>query len=226
MEGDRKMKPFEAVIFDMDGLMFDSERVIQKSWDVVGPRLGFGKMGKDIYHTLGLNRTEREQYFKRTYGDNFPFLQFQECYREEVKKFTEKYGTPVKPGLYELLEVLREQKVKMAVATSSSYENTAALLKETKVYGYFQTVVTGNMVERSKPAPDIYQKACEKLNVRPERALAFEDSYNGIRSAHAAGMKVIMIPDLLTDSACVDALLYGKMTSLAEAAEAFREGTI
>lgn len=220
------MKPFEAVIFDMDGLMFDSERVIQKSWDVVGPELGFGKMGKDIYHTLGLNRTEREQYFKKTYGEDFPFQRFQERYREEVRKYTEEHGTPVKPGLYELLKVLKEQNVKMAVATSSSYENTEALLKETKVYGYFQEIVTGNMVERSKPAPDIYQKACERLNVRPERALALEDSYNGIRSAHAAGVKVIMIPDLLTDSACVDGLLYGKMDSLAEAAQAFRNGTI
>lgn len=220
------MKPFEAVIFDMDGLMFDSERVIQKSWDVVGPELGFGKMGKDIYHTLGLNRTEREQYFKKTYGEDFPFQRFQERYREEVRKYTEEHGTPVKPGLYELLKVLKEQNVKMAVATSSSYENTEALLKETKVYGYFQEIVAGNMVERSKPAPDIYQKACERLSVRPERALALEDSYNGIRSAHAAGVKVIMIPDLLTDSACVDGLLYGKMDSLTEAAQAFRNGTI
>ena len=86
--------------------------------------------------------------------------------------------------------------------------------------------MTGNMVEHSKPAPDIYQKACEKLNVLPEHALALEDSYNGIRSGYAAGMKVIMIPDLLTDSSCVDELLFAKMESLAEVAEAFRKGML
>lgn len=217
---------FQAVVFDMDGLMFDSERMIQRSWDVVGVKMGFGKMGKDIYHTLGLNNAERERYFKSAYGEDFPYLEFRENYRAEVARDTRENGTPVKKGLYELLEVLKEKQMKLAVATSSSYENTVELLKETKVYSYFQEIVTGNMVEHSKPAPDIYQKACEKLNVLPEHALALEDSYNGIRSGYAAGMKVIMIPDLLTDSSCVDELLFAKMESLAEVAEAFQKGML
>lgn len=217
---------FQAVVFDMDGLMFDSERMIQRSWDVVGVKMGFGKMGKDIYHTLGLNNAERERYFKSAYGEDFPYLEFRENYRAEVARDTRQNGTPVKKGLYELLEVLKEKQMKLAVATSSSYENTVELLKETKVYSYFQEIVTGNMVEHSKPAPDIYQKACEKLNVLPEHALALEDSYNGIRSGYAAGMKVIMIPDLLTDSSCVDELLFAKMESLAEVAEALRKGML
>ena len=214
---------FQAVVFDMDGLMFDTERMIQRSWDVVGVRMGFGKMGKDIYHTLGLNNAERERYFKDTYGEDFPYPEFRENYRAEVSRDTEENGTPVKKGLYELLEVLRKKRLKLAVATSSSYESAAKLLEEAKVSDYFQAIVTGNMVEHSKPAPDIYRKACEALEVSPENALALEDSYNGIRSAHGAGMKVIMIPDLLTDSTCVDALLYGKMDSLAEVAEMFRD---
>lgn len=217
---------FQAVVFDMDGLMFDSERMIQRSWDVVGVKMGFGKMGKDIYHTLGLNNAERERYFKSAYGEDFPYLEFRENYRAEVARDTRENGTPVKKGLYELLEVLKEKQMKLAVATSSSYENTVELLKETKVYSYFQEIVTGNMVEHSKPAPDIYQKACEKLGVLPEHALALEDSYNGIRSGYAAGMKVIMIPDLLTDSSCVDDLLFAKMESLTEVAEAFRKGML
>lgn len=214
---------FQAVVFDMDGLMFDSERMIQRSWDVVGVKMGFGKMGKDIYHTLGLNNAESERYFKSAYGEDFPYLEFRENYRAEVHRDTVENGTPVKKGLYELLEVLREKKLRLAVATSSSYESAARLLEEAAVFDYFDAIVTGNMVERSKPAPDIYEKACTALGVLPEYALALEDSYNGIRSAHAAGMKVIMIPDLLTDSACVDDLLYGKMDSLSEVAEMFRK---
>ena len=221
-----RLKSLQAVVFDMDGLMFDSERMIQRSWDVVGVKMGFGKMGKDIYHTLGLNNAERERYFKSAYGEDFPYLEFRENYRAEVARDTRENGTPVKKGLYELLEVLKEKQMKLAVATSSSYENTVELLKETKVYSYFQEIVTGNMVEHSKPAPDIYQKACEKLSVLPEHALALEDSYNGIRSGYAAGMKVIMIPDLLTDSSCVDDLLFAKMESLTEVAEAFRKGML
>lgn len=217
MQGGEDM--FQAVVFDMDGLMFDTERMIQRSWDVVGVQMGFGKMGKDIYHTLGLNNAQREQYFKDTYGEDFPYLEFRENYRAEVHRVTMERGTPVKKGLYELLEVLREKGLRLAVATSSSYESAKRLLEEAKVFEYFHAVVTGNMVERSKPAPDIYLKACEALGVSPEYALALEDSYNGIRSAHAAGMKVIMVPDLLTDSSCVDELLYGKVESLADVAE-------
>ena len=207
---------FQAVVFDMDGLMFDSERMIQRSWDVVGVKMGFGKMGKDIYHTLGLNNAERERYFKSAYGEDFPYLEFRENYRAEVARDTRENGTPVKKGLYELLEVLKEKQMKLAVATSSSYENTVELLKETKVYSYFQEIVTGNMVEHSKPAPDIYQKACEKLGVLPEHALALEDSYNGIRAGAAAGMKTVMVPDMMPPVPEIQPLVYAICTRLDE----------
>ena len=158
-------KEIHGVVFDMDGLMFDSERIVKYSWDVAGERMGYGKLGDNIFHTLGFN-------------------------------------------------VLAQRGIPMAVATSSSHEYAKNNLKREGITAYFTAVITGSMVSEAKPSPEIYLKACEALKVSPAHALALEDSYNGIRSAHKAGMITIMIPDLLTDSSPVDQLLDGKMESL------------
>ena len=102
----------------------------------------------------------------------------------------------------------------MAVATSSSHAYAENNLKREGIQAYFSAVITGSMVTEAKPSPEIYRKACEALKVSPACALALEDSYNGIRSAHGAGMITVMIPDLLTDSSPMDELLDGKMDSL------------
>lgn len=210
-----------AVVFDMDGLMFDSEREVQYAWDVTGEEMGYGKLGHNIYHTLGLNKRAREAYFKEKYGQDFPYEEFQERYRSVVYEHTKQQGSRAKPGLYELLESLAKRGIPMAVATSSSPEHAALYLKNGKISGYFQTVVTGNMVTKAKPDPQIYQIACEKLGVKPEEALALEDSYNGLRSAHRAGMKAVMVPDLLKDPSPVEDIIYAKAETLLEVKEMF-----
>ena len=101
-----------------------------------------------------------------------------------------------KPGIRELLLFLREQGIKTAVASSTRRELVCRELEEGGLLHLFDQVICGDMVKRSKPEPDIYLKACEALGVEPEQAYAIEDSYNGIRSAHRAGMKPIMVPDL------------------------------
>ena len=104
----------------------------------------------------------------------------------------------------------------MAVATSSSQEHALGNLEKEGISGYFQAVITGNMVSRAKPDPEIYLKACQGLKLPPSKVLALEDSYNGLRSAHQAGMITVMVPDLLKDSSCVEDILDGKMDSLLE----------
>ena len=104
----------------------------------------------------------------------------------------------------------------MAVATSSGQEHAEVNLKREGNFQYFQAVISGNMVSKGKPWPEIYEKACRALNLLPEQVLALEDSYSGLRAAHAAGMITVMVPDLLTDSSCVDEILDGKMGSLLE----------
>ena len=172
--------------------------------------MGYGPLGDHIYHTLGLNRKTREEYFKNKYGRNFPFERFQELYRSVFQEYVKANGLPTKKGLHELLDFLRKEQIPMAVATSSSQEHAVGNLEKEGIREYFQTVITGNMVSRAKPDPEIYLKACQGLRLPPSKVLALEDSYNGLRSAHQAGMITVMVPDLLRDSACVDDILDEK----------------
>lgn len=204
----------EAVVFDMDGLMFDSERVVMLSWDQAGKKLGYEEFGQNIYHTLGMGAVSRERYFRKTYGDAFPYGQFQRLYREAFYDYADTKGIPVKPGLRELLEFLREAGIPAAMATSTSGPDVKKRLERENLEPYFQAIISGDMVKETKPSPEIYEKACRALGVDPARAIALEDACNGIRSAHGAGMLPILIPDLQKDSSEVDGLLYGKMDSL------------
>lgn len=213
-----KLEQLQAVVFDMDGLMFDSERVVKISWDKAGEILGYGPLGHNIVNTLGTNRTNREIYFKKQYGQDFPFDEFLTIYRNAYYEYSENHGVPVKEGLHELLEVLREKNMKIGVATSSSAEHAWANLKREHIEDYFQTVITGDMVHQGKPEPDIYLKACEGLKALPETAMALEDAVNGIRSAYKAGMMPVMIPDLVKDTSQIDELLFGKYRSLLDVA--------
>lgn len=211
----------KAVVFDMDGLMFDSEKEVQYAWDVTGQEIGYGKLGHNIYHTLGLNKDCRMAYFKEHYGQDFSYEKFQEHYREVIHEHIRRHGSSAKPGLYELLDSLKKLGIPMAVATSSSPSHAAMYLENGMVTEYFQVIITGDMVTMAKPDPQIYRLACERLAVAPEQALALEDSYNGLRSAHRAGMKAVMVPDLLTDSTPVDDIIYAKVSSLLEVKELF-----
>lgn len=213
----------EAVVFDMDGLMFDSERVVQHSWNVVGERMGLGRLGDDnIRFTLGFNRVRRKQYFLEKYGKDFPYEVFHEEYGKAYREYADTYGIPVKDGLYELLDVLEEKQIKRAVATSSSREHAFANLERAGILRRFRAVLTGDMVTEGKPSPEIYLKACTLLETEPSKAMALEDAPNGILSAHRAGMYTVLIPDLIEDFSSILPCLDRKASSLAEVAEWLR----
>ena len=221
----KKLKEIQAVVFDMDGLMFDSERYVQKSWDIAGERLGYGHLGHNIVNTLGTNLTNRKKYFLEHYGNDFPFDKFLDGYRDAYYELVED-GVPAKKGLHEILKVLREKGLKIGVATSSSEEHAVSNLKREGIFDYFDSVITGNMIEHGKPEPDIYIEACRQLKVDPSKAIALEDAINGIRSAHGAGMNPVMIPDIVQDTSKVDDILFGKCESLLEFAEILQGVTL
>ncbi len=208
----------EAVIFDMDGLMFDSERLVQLSWTLSGRALGYEEedLGQNIYQTLGMGVASRRAYFLEHYGEAFPF----DTFRQYTKRFfwekAEEEGIGVKPGLYELLTYLKENGYKIGMATSSSYDYAAGNLERAGIRGYFDAIVCGNMIERTKPAPDIYLKAAGLLMEAPSCCLALEDAPNGVLSAVRAGMPVVMIPDLLEPKPEIERLLYAKCGNLSE----------
>jgi HAD superfamily hydrolase (TIGR01509 family) len=131
------------------------------------------------------------------YGEDFPYDEYASL---ASKMYHERYDggkLPMKKGVKDILEYLKENNKKIALASSSRKETVEKELRDAGIYSFFDEIVTGDMVNRSKPEPDIFLKACEAVGVKPDRAYAIEDSYNGIRAAFRGGLKPIMVPDLL-----------------------------
>lgn len=191
------MKQYEAVVFDMDGVIFDSEVKVIECWKVIAKKYGIDNIEAACYECLGVNRVETKEKMLRRYGDDFPYDQYK---KEQSDLYFERYGEgriPMKAGIKELLQYLKEQGKMIALASSTREEVVKMQLENAGILSYFDAIVCGDMVKRSKPEPDIFLTACEYLQVAPECAYAIEDSYNGIRSAYRAGMMPIMVPDLI-----------------------------
>ena len=204
----------EAIVFDMDGLLFDSERIVQRSWEEAGNQLGLEHMGETIYHTLGMNLAGRNHYFRNTIAKDFPCEEFAKQARIWFYKIVNEEGLPMKNGARELLEYGKANGYRMAIATSSRREYALKNLKAAKIYDFFDAGVFGDMVQHAKPDPEIYLKACDSIGAAPANCIALEDAPAGIRAAYAAGMKPIMIPDLVAPTPEIDALLYGTCDTL------------
>lgn len=198
----------EAIVFDMDGLLFDSERIVQRSWEEAGNQLGLEHMGEIIYHTLGMNLAGRNHYFRNTIAKDFPCEEFAKQARIWFYKIVNEEGLPMKNGARELLEYGKANGYRMAIATSSRREYALKNLKAAKIYDFFDAGVFGDMVQHAKPDPEIYLKACDSIGAVPANCIALEDAPAGIRAAYAAGMKPIMIPDLVAPTPEIEALLY------------------
>lgn len=184
------------VIFDMDGLMFDTERVFIEAWDYAGEMIGIGKAGYMVYKTLGMNIVASYKVWEDEFGDKYNQEELRKYTKEFLQKYYEENTVPFKKGLYNLLNYLKDNNYKMAVASSSPRWEVEKHLKDAGVFEYFEGIVCGDMVHNSKPDPEIYIKACELLGVKQENCYALEDSKNGLLSAYRAGCKAIMVPDL------------------------------
>lgn len=206
----------KAVIFDMDGVLFDTEKVCMLSWDKAGEQMGVGKAGYMVMKTLGMNKESAIRVIQEEFGGDFDAENFKALGRKFSYEYFEKYGVPEKDGLFEILSFLKDKGYKIALASSTGSESVFHHLKEKDIEKYFDAVVCGDMVANSKPQPDIYIKACEKLCESPADCYAVEDSRNGIISALSAGCKTIMIPDLWQGEAETDAKLFAKCKNLNE----------
>lgn len=202
------------VIFDMDGLMFDTERVFVKAWDYAGEKIGVGKAGYMVYKTLGMNIKASYNVWKTEFGDRYQEEELRKYTKEFLQKYYAENKVPVKKGLYVLLDYLKKAGVKMAVASSSPRWEVEKHLKDAGIYDYFVGIVCGDMIQNSKPDPEIYLKACELLERKPSDCLALEDSKNGLLSAHRAGCKPIMVPDLWQPDEETEKILYAKFEDL------------
>lgn len=186
----------QYIVFDMDGVIFDSERLIAQCWQQVGAELEMEGVLDTFLRCVGTTESNTQRVFQERYPD-LPYAQFQKRCAERFFGFIQQEGMPLKPGARALLQRLREADWSIGLASSTRMELVKAELEGVGLWHYFDQVITGDLLERSKPAPDIYRMACRALGVWPERAWAVEDSYNGIRAAASAGMRAIMVPDLL-----------------------------
>ncbi|MPM67912.1 Phosphorylated carbohydrates phosphatase [bioreactor metagenome] len=208
----------QAVIFDMDGLMFDTERIGLKVWQEIAQEWHQPRLNDLIWQCLGTNDSFRSNLFANEFDETFDYDLF--CETEMSRRIERTLqSVPTKEGLYELLDYLKKHAIKMAVATSSSMETAEKILKAAKVFDYFDVIVTGNMVEHSKPSPDIFLLACKKLDANITLTLGLEDSINGIRALHSAGIRAVMIPDLVQPDEETGRLYYKKLDNLSQVIE-------
>ena len=207
-----------SVIFDMDGTLLDTQRICIPAWDWAGERQGFKNLGQHIPAVCGKSDAGWQKYLR----ENVPGLDVPK-FSEEAKEYVIK-NLVVKymPGAEELVKFLYEKGIKIAIASGSPHELINHYLGKVNGAKYFDVVVSGSDVEHSKPAPDIFIYAAQKLGTEPKDCYVLEDSENGIKAGYAAGMKCIGIPDIVQFSDEVKSLETKEYKSMFEALEYFK----
>lgn len=185
----------KAIIFDMDGVIFDTEMIYLKVWSEVFEKYRY-KMTKEIYASvLGTGRENVKKVFVNHFGSDLPiddmYIEKDDNLAKEIEK-----GVPLKSGVYEILEYLKENDFKIALATSATSKRAFKQLKQANIENFFNAIVCRDEVRETKPNPDIFLKAADKLMVKPEQCIVIEDSSAGIEAAFNAGMLPIHVVDL------------------------------
>lgn len=185
-----------GVLFDMDGLMFDTEAVGYRGWKEAGGQLGIEISDQVIAAFRGLGNCEKRLRFGELTGRPDLYEKALAIRVDYADRWICENGLPVKPGLKELMEFLKEKRIPAALATSTEREKAMTYLRMAGVEKYFSASVCGSEAGASKPAPDIFLKAAEKLGLPPKKCLVLEDSTNGLKAAKAAGCMAAVVPDL------------------------------
>lgn len=183
-------------IFDMDGLLFDTERLYRDARADVLAEYGYVHREEDYAQIIGLGGQRQLDVLLRIYGPDYPADEIARKSRELMDLRIRQTGVPVKPGIRELLCFFREKGVSCCVASSTERIHVEKYLRQTGISEYFSYIVGGNEIQRSKPEPDIFLAACAHFQIAPEQALVLEDSENGVLAAERAGIPVVCIPDL------------------------------
>lgn len=210
---------YSAVVFDMDGVIFDSERATFNCWVELAAKYGIPDIEIPYRDCIGVNAARTREICLAYYGSDFPYEKYQ---AETSRMFHEKYDggrLPLKRGVVELLSFLKEGGKRVALASSTKRERVMQLLSDADLLKFFDAVVCGDMVTHSKPHPEIFLKACQELGVESPDAYAIEDSYNGIRAAASGKLRALMVPDMLPATDEMHELAEDVLPSLVEVKE-------
>jgi beta-phosphoglucomutase family hydrolase len=206
----------KAVIFDMDGTLFDTESIYANAWRQAGRELNFAPIEQAIAACTGRNAKDTRQYFEDNFADQISYDEFMVVRTRYYEAAIEESGVPLKEGVVELLDYLRENGIGIALATATRMVRSLENLERTGLRHYFDVLVTGDMVENGKPHPETFLTAAAHFGADPSECIGVEDSFNGVRAIHAAGMFTVMVPDTILPTPEIEALLDAKCRTLHE----------
>ncbi len=206
----------KAVIFDMDGLILDTEKLLVKYWCQAANEAGFPMQREHALNIRSLHRRFAIPYLQGLFGEEFDYVKIRNRRMELMTEALAENGLELKDGVRELLAFLKEQGIPAAIATATDLERTKDYLGRVGIFEQFDRIVCATMVEYGKPKPDIYLYAAQQLGLQPCECMALEDSPNGVRSAASAGCVTVMVPDLTQPDEELGALIYAKADSLTD----------
>lgn len=181
----------------MDGVLLDTEKIAWKIQKQVMDEMGFSVEKNLKDKIMGANHAQIQLVMETIYGPSFNFEKFTEIKRKRIAEELKENGVPKKQGVDFLLQYLKTNNYKIAVASSTQYQTVVKLLKSAQIFSYFDAIVGGDMIQKSKPEPDIFRAAAKEIGISESQCAAIEDSANGVKSASSAGCVTIMIPDLI-----------------------------
>jgi haloacid dehalogenase superfamily, subfamily IA, variant 3 with third motif having DD or ED len=203
-----------GVVFDMDGTLFDTERVSQEGWIEAGRQAGYDITYELIKRWVGTN--DAEKILRDEFGPKLNGSQIREIRNQYIADYMREKGLPMKLGARQLLDDVKNRGLTIALASSTYQKYIVQMLGQAEIIDYFDVVVGGDAVDNGKPAPDIYRLTCKKIGLNPGLCLAIEDSPNGVRSAAAAGLHVVMVPDSIHPTPEIERLLFALSPNLVE----------
>ena len=210
------------VIFDKDGTLLDTERLYKKAWFSASKDWGFDDPESIYPSAIGRGEKYIADILKERYGADRDYLPFFEDRNVYLSKYMEE-DIPMKPGCLEILDFLKANGIKMALATSTRRERAHTNLKRVGIFEYFDAIVTGDMIERGKPEPDIFLLAGELIGADPAQTIVCEDSHTGIIGASKAEMKPFFVIDQLEPTAEIIPLTYAIGNSLFDVIEQIKK---
>jgi len=209
-------RPIHGVLFDMDGLVVDTEKLFTRFWVEASQFYGFPMTRQQALGMRALSGTAGEKQLHSYFGPCADYRRIRAKRIELMDAFISSNGVEPKPGIRELLEYLQERQIPCAITSSSPVERIRRYLEPLGLYGYFDKILSGHDVPNGKPAPDIYLYGSAALGLKPEACLALEDAPAGILSAYRAGCMSVMIPDQDEPDGKTLPLLYAKADTLTD----------